>query len=73
MPKFQVHSSHETSIKVPAQTPEGHEIIGALPALIVELIPEDKWRPTITHYEVMPDDEARKRFAEGSIISISFS
>jgi len=63
--KYTVHSRHDTTVKVPAKTPEGHDIEGDMPCSIIELVPVDpRDTHTITLRELTPTAEDRKRIAE---------
>jgi hypothetical protein len=66
---FTVHSVHRTSVPVAAKTSEGHEVSGQMPALIVELVPDDPMQKTITWVEPCPSEKSREEalalFVEG--------
>lgn len=52
--RYRVHSAHPGTVKVPATTEDGHEIVGEMPAVLVELVPLDPYRSTITFAEICP-------------------
>lgn len=75
--QYIVHGRHATHVDVPAQTAEGHEIVGKMPAVIVELVPVDPWGKSITHIAITPDKESTAKadalFQVDAVVEISFS
>jgi hypothetical protein len=56
---FTVHGVHHTSVAIPAKTAEGHDVTAQMPALIVELVPDDPAQKTITWVETCPTAESQ--------------
>jgi cysteine synthase len=55
---YTVHSVAEGVIEVDAVTADGTKVKGTMAALIVELIPDEAFRKTITHVVPVADEEA---------------
>jgi hypothetical protein len=74
MRTFTVHSVHRTAVDVPAKTSEGHEVFGQMPALIVELVPDDPTQKTLTWVEHCPSAKAQQDalalFVEGEKVQL---
>ena len=62
--RFIVHSRHDTTVPVEAEAAGGHKITGAMPASIVELVPQDGVGPSITLTEFTPTEAAQERVYE---------
>jgi len=76
MSKFKVHSAHATEVDVPAKMADGTEIVGKMPAILVELVGIDGGG-TITHRERIATTEERDaalaKFAVGAEIEITLT
>lgn len=72
MTDYIVHSRHDTHVGVKAKTAAGHEVVGAMPASIVELVPVDGDGPSITLHQhaVLPgsQDKINEVFQVGAVV-----
>lgn len=75
--KYVVASCHEMTVAVPATTEDGTQITGQMPALLVELIPQNGVGATLSPTILIPTPEQREialaRFAIGNVIIPSWS
>lgn len=72
-----VHSVHFTSDVQPVETKEGHVVQAIIPVAIVELVCPKSVGTTITHKELIrnEDDATRVKelFQEGELVDMTFS
>jgi len=72
MTDYVVHSRHDTLVDVPAKTKDGVDILGKMPAAIIELVPADGAGPSLTLHRHAPTAEAMKAvlalFAVGNVV-----
>lgn len=71
--RYLVHSVHETHVDVPAKTESGHAVLGKIPCVIVELVPEPgSGGRTVTLHEIVTNKEelkaVRATFEQGGIV-----
>lgn len=71
---YKVHSLHDTKLPVAAKTAEGRDVVGEVPSVIVELLPEGTHRHTVTLDLVAPTDADHaaivKAYAVGTIVDV---
>jgi len=75
--QYKVHSRHDTLVDVPAKTPDNHEIVGRMPASIVELVPVNGVGATITLTVVAPvkaeQEKVRDLYKVGALLELSIA